>query len=146
MKRRDFMKAAPAALAVSTLPAATLAHEEADPILPLYRQWVDARKEWYLYADLPGNGDWDMPESMAAQAKEDDAFWAMIEMTPTSTEGIAALSHVLWDLEGPSVVPEHKEYAERANEPHRKLMRAIWRAASGQNSLPPDCKMEQAFA
>ncbi|WP_187393023.1 hypothetical protein [Maritimibacter fusiformis] len=57
----------------------------------------------------------------------------MIEMTPTSMEGIAALIHVLWSLEGPKLAPVNVE----ANHPNCKLMGAIWRYASGQNGLPP---------
>lgn len=107
-----------------------------DPILPLYRQWVAARNEWHRYVGLPGNENWDAPESKAAEAQENAAFWEMIEMTPTSMEGIAALIHILWSLEGPAVATDHEEFHERADHPNCKLMAAIWRGATGRDGLP----------
>lgn len=141
MSRRTMLTTFSSTSAMLTLPVLGRADVE-DPILPLYRQWVSARAEWYRYADLPGNGDWDMPESQAAQAQEDAAFWAMIEMTPTSMAGIAALAQVLWDLEGPTVTLGQEGYREQASTPSCKLMSAIWRAASGHKGLPLDSKME----
>ena len=141
LTRRNLLMALPVAGAAVAIPALAKAETE-DPILPLYRQWVAARNEWYRCADIPGNGNCDMPESKAAEAQGDAAFWAMIEMTPSSMEGIAALIHVLWDLDGPSVTTDCEEYDELADRPNCKLMRAIWRGASGRNGLPPNGKME----
>ena len=141
LTRRKLFMGMPLVAAALTVPALAKAEGE-DPILPLYRQWVTARKEWYRYVDLPGNGNWDAPESKAASDQEDAAFWAMINMTPTSMAGIAALIHVLWDLDGPSGPTDSEEYLENADHPNCKLMRAIWRGASGQQGLPPNGKME----
>lgn len=141
LTRRNLLAALPVAGAAVAIPPLALAEEE-DPILPLYRQWVAARREWYRYADLPDNGNWDMPESQVASDQEDAAFAAMIELTPSSMAGIAALMHVLWDLEGPVVASDSEEYLEHAGRPNCKLMLAIWRAASGQRGLPPNEKME----
>lgn len=154
MNRRDLLTTGPlaalsAALAAGDVTAATaqavpaLARaEDEDPILPIYRQWVAARKEWYRSIDLPENDKWDMPESKAAEAIENDAFWAMIDMTPTSMAGIAALIHVLWDLDGPGVPADSEDFLGRVDDPPCKLMAAIWRGASGQQGLPPDSRME----
>ncbi|MEW5421929.1 hypothetical protein [Amorphus sp. 3PC139-8] len=107
-----------------------------DPIVPLYRQWLSARKTLDYLVDLPGGYDSEAPDAKAAQTREDEAFWAMIELTPTSVEGIAALAHVLWELEGPAVLPDHEDFQEEADSPNCKLMRAIWRAAAGRDGLP----------
>ena len=141
LTRRKMLMTLPVVGTAFAIPSMAKAETE-DPILPLYRQWVAARKEWCRYADLPESGNWDMPETKAAESKEDAAFWAMIEMTPISMAGIAALIHVLWDLDGPSVVSDHENYSELSDHPNCKLMRAIWRGASGRNGLPPNSKME----
>lgn len=114
------------------------AAEPEDPILPLYREWMAARIEWCRLSDLPGNGNWDSPESIAAEAREDAAFSAMVDMTPTGMAGIAALAVVLWDWSGPCSVPlDEAAFREQCDEPSNKLILAIWRAASGRNGLPP---------
>ncbi|ARO13369.1 hypothetical protein BVG79_00007 [Ketogulonicigenium robustum] len=104
---------------------------EDDPIVPLYREWAKAREEFFALADLPGNEDWDWPESVDADARENAAFWKMIELTPTSLAGIAALTHVLWTLDGPTAIEGSSDRKEEANHPNCKIMRAIWRATSG---------------
>lgn len=142
LTRRRLMLALPASASAFAMPSLAGAMPEADPILPLYRQWLQAREEWCRYADLPDNGNWDMPESKAAEELEDAAFWAMIEMTPTSMAGIAALIHVLWVLDGPNGAIGSEDYLEEVNDPNCKLMRAIWRAASGEDAFPLNPKME----
>ncbi len=154
MNRRDLLTTGPlaalsAALAAGDVTAATaqavpaLARaEDEDPILPIYRRRVAARKEWYRYIDLPENDKWDMPESKAAEAIERAAERAMIDMTPTSMAGIAALIHVLWDMEGPRAPADSEDFLGQADDPPCKLMTAIWRGASGQQGLPPDNRME----
>lgn len=139
MNRRACLTALPAVLVTGVSQAAAVAEE--DPILPHYRQWVAARKEWYRLTDLPGNGCWDMPESIAAAELESSAFEAMIEMTPISMAGVAAFAHVLWDLVGPTMTPDQEEFLEQADRPEAKLMQAIWRASSGHHGLPPDGRM-----
>jgi hypothetical protein len=122
--------------AALSLPALAHAGDRHDPVLPHYRQWVSARAEWLRLTDLPGNGNYDAPESMAEEDKEQTAFRAMCEETPTSMEGIAALAHALWDLDGPVFCPDHEDYEAATNSQNCKLIAAIWRAASGQTGLP----------
>ena len=135
------MVAVPVAGAALMLPALAEASEPEDPILPLYREWWAARREWYRYAFLPGNGNFDRPESVAADARIDAAFYAMLETTPTTMEGIAALITVWWNLEGPMVL-DGEEYRKACNEPGNKLIRAIYRAASGTDRNPPNDRSE----
>lgn len=108
-----------------------------DPILPLYRQWCEARQVWFALSDLEGNEDWDHPTSEAADERESAAFFAMIEMTPISPEGIAALAHVLWATKGPDSAFGSENWKAECKWPGNKLIRGIWRAASGFNGLPP---------
>lgn len=135
--RRDLLLTLPAASMSLALPTIVASDEPKDPILDIYRQWADARANWLRLAALPENGNFDMPESLEAAEQKQAAFSKMIEMTPISTAGIAALVHVLWDLEGPCVSPEHENYQEQVNAPNCKLMLAVWRAAVGQKDIPP---------
>lgn len=110
----------------------------ADPILPLYQEWRAARATWYELADLPENGNWDMPESLDAEAREYAAFDAMLETLPTTPAGFAALIDVLWAVAAPDLIgDQHVQFAERLDEPANKLMIALWRATSGHEGLPP---------
>ena len=130
--------AVPVAATALTVPMLAKAKEAEDPTLPLYRQWLEARANWLRLADLPGNGNFDTAESKVEEAKEHAAFKAMSETTPTSLAGIAALAHALWDLDGPATAMEHDMFNEMANSQNCKLIRAIWRAASGANGFPSD--------
>lgn len=55
MKRRLFL-AAPGLLAAPLI--ARAGHADAE-LLHHYRLWVQARRDWYRLADLPGNENWD---------------------------------------------------------------------------------------
>ena len=108
-----------------------------DPIMPLFRQWRAARDEWLRVFDLPGNGSFDIPEVAAAIKREHAALYAMLDLTPISIAGIAALATVLWDLGGPSMDESQEGFAEASALPEQKLMLAIYRGASGESGLPP---------
>jgi hypothetical protein len=125
-----------AGAAASSVATATSSSAVDDPVMPLYREWVSARIEWYSYADLPGNGDWDFPESLAAERREQKAFWALTDTTPTSTAGIAALASVLWDFKA----------IRETEKPEIKLIRGIWRATTGQSGAPPSGRLAGAIA
>jgi hypothetical protein len=136
ISRRTALKSA--ALA-AVLPSTAIAFPEPeDPILPVYRDWCAARIEWNRYADLPGNENWDRPESIAAQEREDAAFWKMVEeLVPTSLEGIGSLTHVLWAFAGPCLSRDEDEAAE-FEDPKDRLMIKIWQAATGETAPEPD--------
>lgn len=131
--RRTFIAALPVsgcAMAASASPA------QADPILALYHQWREANAEWVKLINMPGNEDFDWPESLAAERRADRAMEAMLKLTPTTVEGIAALTHVLWYLTGPAYTPDHPDYAEQCQEPANRAILAIWRAASSSSERP----------
>jgi len=108
-----------------------------DPILPLHREWMAARVEWFRCVGVGKSGDTDKPECIAAKEREHEALEQMLEMTPTSMAGIAALAHVLWDRAGPGSTPGTEYFDDECEDEECKLMAAIWRAASGRSGLPP---------
>lgn len=127
---------------LAALPASTFALGAAassapvDPVVSLYREWLAARAEWNALSNMPGNEDFDWPESIAAEDRAFELMFKMVELTPTTIEGIAAMMHILWDLEGPALRPDQPEYDEEMTEPGNKAMFAIWRAASSQAGPP----------
>jgi len=129
------IKAAPVVCAAAVVPA--VASEPEDPIVPVYREWCAAREDWRRTARKPGNENWDTAECLAAQEREEDAAYELAEMTPTSMAGIAALAHVLWEINGPGILPGSEDYDQECEAIHNKLMLCIWRGASGKTDVPP---------
>lgn len=126
-----------AALPVSGLAAALPAQASlTDPVVPLYHEWLAARAEWERLSEIPGNEDFDSPESIVADQRADAALDAMIELTPTSAEGVAALVHVLWHLKGPCFRADRPEYLEECEYPRNKALISLWRATSGRSDHP----------
>lgn len=146
--RRGFLGATASGLAaaVSAPSALALAASPEDPVLPLFREWVAARMEWYRYADLPENGNYELPESRAAEEREFAAFRAICDTTPTTRAGIAAVAVVLWDCEGPDSQPGTDEFADQCERHTSRLIRAVWCAASGDTTLPPGGRVDGARA
>lgn len=121
-----------AALHTSTLALAGGANANpTDPILEHYREWLDARAEWKRLSVLPGNENFDFPESLEQDNREDAALAAMVELTPTTPEGVAALLHVLWYFEVPDLDRNVLEYAEVVKDPAHKAILGLWRATTG---------------
>lgn len=140
LSRRSLLAALPAAGVALASPAlavgSSLSAEAEDPVLPIYRKWCAARAEWLELSELEGNGDFEHPQSLAAEKIENDAFFAMVEMSPTSLEGVAAMAHVFWEVYGPCMPDDAPDYVSATEEPENKLIAAIWRCASGENGLP----------
>lgn len=118
----------------SDLTAATQA-DQSDPLVPLYSEWLDARRTWRELADLPGNEHWDDPRSLAAEARENAAEKAMLSLNPTSLEGIAALAALAWVYVSPGV-RDPEEFAERAECLECRTVMAIWKACTGKEGYP----------
>lgn len=140
--RRALLTGAGAAAAAGPVSMAIAAATVEDPVLPLFREWVTARIDWYQYVD----GDWDAPEALAAEKRETDAYWAIVDTTPATMAGIAALTCVLWDVVGPSWRVGSEEYLAALHSGENKMLRNLWRAASGDDGLPPAGRMEGALA
>jgi hypothetical protein len=133
MNRRTML----AALPVSTFALAGAASPTpADPVVSLYHEWLAARAEWAVLSDIPGNEDFDLPESIAAMDRWHELMHQMLELTPSTIEGIAAMMHILWDIAGPAFRPDLPEFIEEMDAPRNKAMFAIWRAASGRSGPP----------
>lgn len=132
--RRTLLTALPA----STLALATaVSSSPSDPILKHYDEWLSAKNEWERLSNIPGNEDWEWPESIEAEKRADAALDAIIELTPSSLEGIAAMTHILWYLEGPVMRPGTPDHDEELTWKGNRAMLAIWRAASGKAGTPP---------
>ena len=122
---------------LAALPASTLALAPAasstpsDPILEHYREWLDARAECKRLIYAPGNEDLNSPELKAAEAREDAALDAMIELTPTTKEGMAAFLHIVWYFEVQEAERQLPEYAEQVEDPMHKAILGLWRATTG---------------
>lgn len=115
-----------------------------DPVLPLFREWVAARRTWYDRIEGPdGDDTWSLPDTKDASAQENTAYNALLHTTPTTLAGIAALAVVLWDLASHDIPPGVPiEALHLPDEPALRLIAAIWRAASGRDGFPPSSRME----
>lgn len=134
MSRRTILTMLPATGAALALPA-TAASREVDPLVPLYHEWLDARREWRELADLPGNGNFDHPASKAAEELELALRDQILSLTPTSVEGIAALAALAWESVEPGC-NDPREYERRAQSPECRAVKAIWKACTGKVGYP----------
>lgn len=128
---------------LSVLPASALAlgapqnveAETADPVVPLYHAWLEARREWRELAELPENGNFDDPRSLAAEKREHSLLFEMLDLTPTSTAGVAALAAVAWDYAGSGMISA-EDLEQRVQEPECRAIMAIWKACTGKDGHP----------
>jgi hypothetical protein len=128
MNRRTML----AALPTSTFAlGAAASSTPTDPILTHYREWLDARAECMRLIYAAGNGSLDLPEIKAAEAREDVALDAMVELTPKTKEGMAALLHVVWYFEVQEAERQLPEYADQVEDPMHKAILGLWRATTG---------------
>lgn len=134
MKRRSFLSLAPSSGVALAFPAVTQAAQP-DPMVKLYHEWLDARREWRELAELPGNGSYDHPESVAAEAREKEAAEAMMLLMPTSLEGMSALAALVWECVEPGVL-DPVEYDRLAQLPECRVVKAIWKACTGKEGYP----------
>jgi hypothetical protein len=135
ISRRAVLSALPASGVALALPAAA-APAETDPILSLYREWVAALEERLRLVALPGNENQDSPECEAAFERQWAIHDKIIEMTPTSAAGIAAMAHLLFYQAGPVFKEGSPDYEMEMQHPENKMILAIWRAATGMDGLP----------
>lgn len=133
MKRRLFL-AAPGLLAAPLI--ARAGHADAE-LLHHYRLWAQAKRDWYRLSEVPGNEDWDCPESLDADRRQDAAFDAMMAIPARTMEGIAVLAALIWDCNGPDALVSHPEYAVQAAWHENRPTLALWRCATGRDDHPP---------
>ncbi len=134
VSRRAFVTGAPLAL----LPGAAAGGEADDArLLALCREYFAAVRECDRLVRLPGNGDMDTPECVAALERQHAALEAVSGVTPRTMAGIAALAEVLWHFNGPCFLVGTEGFAEEIAAPENRLLAAIWRGASGRDGIPP---------
>jgi hypothetical protein len=107
-----------------------------DPIIPFYSAWCAHRAEWHRLNNLPDNDGRQTAELDKAEKQEFQCYEAMASLIPLSMAGIAALAHVQWVYEGPSVLPSHEDYRTQCEQPENRIILSIWRAASGKDGIP----------
>ena len=129
MSRRTLLTALPASGVALAMPPAAQA-DQPDPIVPIYHEWLAARREWRALADLDGNGNFDDPRSLAAQERENAAEQAMLTLKPTSLEGIGALAALAWVYVCPGAT-DSDEFAQQAQTNDCRAVIALWNAKSG---------------
>lgn len=125
------------------MPSFMAGTDDEDPILPHYREWVAAKIEWWRWYDAPGNGNFDFPETLEAERREDAAFDAMMETPATTMEGVAALAHVLWNVAGPSAPEDSPAFVEQCTCYQFQPLLAIWRSVTGQDGVPPSFYLQR---
>lgn len=134
MSRRTLMTALPASGAALALPGVAMA-DQPDPLVPLYYEWLDARRTWREMSELPGNEDWDDPRSVAAEARESAAAEQMLALKPKSLEGIAALAALAWVYIEPGAT-DPDEYSGNVQFMDCRTIQAIWKACTGKDGFP----------
>lgn len=134
--RRSILKAAPALAAVAAAPVALAAVPVEDPVLAPYRRWSESRSAWTALMDADLTKPEQSPDVRALMDVELTAFWEITKLTPTTMAGVAAVAHVLWAIDGPSLVTSHPGHEEELRNPEHVLKAAIWRCASGQADVP----------
>jgi hypothetical protein len=132
LSRRALISALPVSGVALALPGGASA-AASDPVLPVYREWLEARRLWWELSQLPENGNFDDPRSIAAMERETAAENLMVTLTPTSLEGVAALAAVAWVYLDPGNV---EKYDEGAQSFECSVVLAIWRACTGLDGLP----------
>lgn len=108
---------------------ATEVSSPADPILPLYEEWLATRREWQRLSELPGNEDWDDPRSKAAEKREMILEDQMLQLRPTTLEGVGALAALAWAYINPGQLDPDECYDCRT-------IVAIWQACTGKEGYP----------
>jgi hypothetical protein len=109
-----------------------------DPIVPLYSEWCAHRAEWHRLNNLPENDGRQTLELDVAEKREFQCYEAMASVTPSSMAGIAALAHVQWAYEGPSVAQSHPQYQCECEQPENQIIASIWRSATGLKGWPTE--------
>jgi hypothetical protein len=132
MSRRTLCIALPAAGLVA--PAAA-SPQAPDPMVILYREWLDVRRTVRDLMNLPGNEEWDDPRILAAQDREDAIEREMLETRPTSIEGIAALAALAWVYVHPGLT-DPEEFVHFAQSRDCQAVIALWKACTGLDGYP----------
>lgn len=134
LNRREIFAALPASGVALSAPQ-FVQSREADPIIPIYREWLATRREWQRLSELPENGNWDDPRSLAAEAREMALEDQMLKLTPTTLEGVGALAALAWVYVNPGASTPHEFEKEALGHDCRTII-AIWKACTGKEGFP----------
>lgn len=135
MPRRTLLTALPATGAALALSAAA-ASREVDPLVPLYHEWLAARREWFRLAELPGNENFDDPRMIALERVEGEIEDKMLATAPVSTAGVAALVALAWCFSCNCSRTDPIERAQKVKLPENQALMAIWSFCTGKEGEP----------
>lgn len=136
MSRRALLAATPAFWVAAPVVALSTEIAAPDPFLDHYLQWVEARNEWLKLAEMPGNDDWDWPESIAAESAQNEAFFLMSNLMPTSIEGFAAMAHLVWIERGFSQGCDSEEFQTPFERALNRIIFNLYAGLCGEASVP----------
>lgn len=131
------------ALALPAIPVAAVAGTsfrletmsgQLDPVLDLYRQWLEARRDWHLRSEVEHDDDDPvMAELMGEWCRLTDEIG---RVGPSSAEGMAAMLHVQWVEFGPTGATWAERYEDECNRPENAFIAHAWRAVTGKDGWP----------
>lgn len=135
VSRRNLLTALPAT-ALTVGMAGIAQSDPLDPVVPLYREWLAARQGWRELSDVPEHGFLDSPEMIEIEERWIQIEKVMVTERPTSKDGIAAMSALLWSFLTPGITdPDMMEDAVSRSIECRAVL-AIWTACTGKEGYP----------
>ncbi len=106
-----------------------------DPVIPVYHEWLAARREWRALAEIPGNENMDTPQMVACEQRIRQAAMRMLQVQPTTLPGIGAIVALLWAGEK-SMYLSIEEGASDDTVIEQLAVQSIWRACTGRGGYP----------
>lgn len=104
-----------------------------DPILDLYRRWLEARRDWHELAKINRDETKQMDAIMDEWLRLTDEIGVV---GPSSREGMAAMLHVQWVEFGPTMARWSDIYEEECGHPENAFIAHAWRAVTGKDGWP----------
>lgn len=130
LSRRSLLAALPVAGAGLALPTVAPAAAP-DPVVIHYRDWMAANRDLQAMSHAEdGDPLWEDAFARNCRAEEE-----MLKHVPTSLDGIAALTAVLWDSVGPRELPP-EVFNREAENWDCLFIRGIWKACTGKDGYP----------
>lgn len=131
MPRRSVLAALPA---TGMAFAATASAEENDPVLDLYQEWLKALLGWQRLSRMNGHAE-DTQEMIDLVDRRFDLLDQIVDSTPRSLEGVAALAHVTWEEAGPCILEGAEGSEEELSLPIHRALRSMMKLS--KSPCPP---------
>ncbi|WP_141135776.1 hypothetical protein [Antarctobacter heliothermus] len=102
-----------------------------------YDKWRAARRDLRASIELPGGGDFGLPETKAAQRRKAAALETMLACRPQTLHDAQGLAHVAWEYFKPSMPEGSPEFEAAMCDPGLRLVLRLWQSAAGMSGLRP---------